>query len=100
MPNLLSDAFVKLIAVIGISFGVVEIVKGILLITNHCKWTAYVATFVIGAVLITLGIITLVMNSNDILRVIYIAVGAIIAISGIFQIVDTVKRLKKYKKRK
>lgn len=98
LPDLIGNAIIKLVAIAAISFGVIEIIKGILLITSHYKLVAIIAAFVIAAILITLGIVGLVMNSNDILRVVYIVIGGAIAVSGIFEIVKSVNRLKNIRK--
>lgn len=93
-PTFLGDIIVYFMAAFAIAFGCIEIVKGIQLIRYHSKWYLYVTCFVIAAILIAFGIISLVIGSGGVLTVIYTFVGCCFILIGVNESVIAIKKLK------
>lgn len=95
LPTLIGEFIIYFIAVFCLAFGVVEVAKGVFLILGRSPWYYYVLTFVIAAIAITFGIISLVVKPDDMLRVVYIFMGSLVGLFGILTTISGIQRLRK-----
>ena len=84
---------VYIISISLISFGVVYLIRGILLAINKMRVTDIVLTFIIAALSLTVGILCLCFQ-GQIVVAIYITGGAILVAAGIAAIIYTVRKKK------
>lgn len=95
-PNLITSFFTLFLGVFLIAYGAISLMKGIFLIVYKSKWAWYVISFVIAAICITFGILALIPETaGNIMMVLYIIVGAVITLYGVFGIVTGIKKLSK-----
>lgn len=93
--TLLEDIIIVLMAVFALTYGAIEFLKGLLLIRYKAPTGFIIMAFVIAAIGIAFGIFVLVANPKDVLRVVYIFVGAVYLAFGITEIVLAIKWLQK-----
>ena len=91
--DLASEILIYTIAVISLTLGVIYITRAILAIVNKMKTAVIVLFFIVGGLCLAFGIVALIFKAN-ILQAIYIVAGAFILITGILQLVSTVKALR------
>ena len=89
--SIVSEILVYTVSVALITFGTIYLIRAILYIVNKIKVSYIVVAFIIAALAITFGILALCFK-GELLMVLYIIIGVLIAISGVLQIVVTVRR--------
>lgn len=93
--NLISTIIITLMAVLLITFGVAIIVKAIVLLAQkYNKVGLIVAYFILGAALLTLGILAFIFKS-EVLQIAFAVAGVAIVVLGITQVVFGIKTVKK-----
>lgn len=89
--TLISKIIITLMAVLLLTFGVAVVVKAIVLLAQkYHKTGLIVAYFILGAALITLGILAFVFQ-GQVLQIAYAVAGVAIIALGIIQIIFSVK---------
>lgn len=95
-PGLLASFFTLFLGVFLITYGAVSLIKGIFLVVYKAKWVWYVISFVIAALCITVGILSLIPETaGSLMMVIYIVVGVVVSVYGIIGIISGIKKLSK-----
>ena len=90
--NLLPDMIINIIGIILIAYGTALLFKSIALVIKKYKKTGYIVLgFLVGAIAIAGGILTIIYSSA-VQTIIYIGLGVAIACFGVMQIITTAKR--------
>lgn len=91
--ELASEILIYTIAVISLTVGVIYVTRGILAIVNKMKAPIIVLFFVVGVLLIGFGVVALIFKAQ-ILQAIYIVAGVFITVTGVLELISTVRQLK------
>ena len=94
--NLVADIIAYFVAVLAITLGVVGLVRGVLLIKYHARPILYILIIFLGLLFITFGILALIYNS-EMLKALYIGVGALICLAGIAETIYGIQLIKQNK---
>ena len=92
--TLIQEVILYLVAVFCIAFGASQIIRGIIAIKYHAKPIVIILCFLLGAIGITLGIVSLCCQGT-MMQIIYILVGALFIISGLVETIYGIKEVRK-----